>query len=164
MEMNRGVCVVIRKGNRIGLIRTYAHMLLMNGSYLLVMVLPKDVRVMIGKQGVLLFQKGCYAYVGSAFNGLENRIQRHLRSQKKIHWHIDYFLPYTKIVAVFYKESNRKEECMIARMFEKQFIAIQGFGCSDCSCNSHLFYGSLAQICKQAIDFGMKQFCQDANS
>ncbi len=61
----------------------------MKGVYLLVMELPKNTSVMVGKHRLVHFQKGYYVYVGSALNGLEQRIERHLRKQKKIHWHID---------------------------------------------------------------------------
>jgi len=115
----------------------------MKGTYLVVMTLPKDTSVMVGKHGILHFKKGCYAYVGSALNGLEQRIQRHLRTDKKTHWHIDYLLPFTEIVEIFYKENNRREECRIAQDLERNFTGIPGFGCSDCSCKSHLFFGSL---------------------
>ncbi|HWR26982.1 MAG TPA: GIY-YIG nuclease family protein, partial [Candidatus Thermoplasmatota archaeon] len=71
-------------------------------------------------------------------NGLDQRIQRHLRTNKKTHWHIDYLLPSTEIVDIFYKENTRKEECRIAREFERNFTNISGFGCSDCTCKSHL--------------------------
>lgn len=101
---------------------------------------------MVGKYGVIHFKKGYYVYIGSALNGLDQRIQRHLSQNKKIHWHIDYFLPYTKIVHVFYKEGIRKEECKIARLFQKKFMSIPDFGCSDCCCKSHLFRGSLKQF------------------
>jgi Uri superfamily endonuclease len=78
----------------------------MKGNYLLIMTLPKDTSVMVGKQGMLHFTKGCYAYVGSALNGLEQRIQRHLRTDKKTHWHIDYLLPFTEIIEILYKENS----------------------------------------------------------
>jgi Uri superfamily endonuclease len=130
----------------------------MKGTYLLVMKLRKDTSIMIGKHGLVHFQKGCYAYVGSALNGLDQRIQRHLRTKKKTHWHIDYLLPFTVVVDVFYKESTRREECRVARVFERNFTGIPGFGCSDCSCKSHLFYDSSHEISQRALDLQMKIF------
>jgi len=43
-------------------------------------------------------------------NGLENRINRHLRKEKKMHWHIDYLLASenAKIARVFVKENAHK--------------------------------------------------------
>jgi Uri superfamily endonuclease len=136
----------------------------MNGTYLLIMALPKDTSVMVGKHGTLHFKKGCYAYVGSALNGLDQRIQRYLRTDKKAHWHIDYLLPFTEIVEILYKENNRREECSIAQFLERNFGSIPGFGCSDCSCKSHLFYGSSEEITQVAINLQMKSYLLDANS
>jgi len=44
-----------------------------------------------------------------------------------------------KVVNVYFKESNKKEECKIVKTFSK-FTPVIGFGCSDCNCKSHLFY------------------------
>lgn len=132
--------------------------LVMKGTYLLVMKLPKDAKVRIGKRGRRGFKNGYYVYIGSALNGLEKRIQRHLRSEKKTHWHIDYLRPYTEVSDIFYKENTIKEECRIAQVFEEQFDSIPGFGCSDCSCKSHLFYGVSQEIGRLAGALEMKPF------
>ena len=118
----------------------------MRGSYLLIIKLENDNTIPIGKLGELLLKKGFYVYVGSALNGLEQRIQRHLRENKKIHWHIDYLLKYAKIINVFYKENNIREECLIANIFKETLHSICSFGCSDCKCKSHLFYGAYNEI------------------
>lgn len=162
--MNRGLCIVIRGDNGIDLIRTYAHTLPMKGIYLLIMTLPKDTSVRVGKREVIHFKKGCHAYVGSALNGLDQRIQRHLKTNKKIHWHIDYLLPFTEIVEILYKDNNQKEECSIAQFLERNFTSIPGFGCSDCSCRSHLFYGPSNEIIRVARNLKMKSYLLDANS
>ncbi len=69
----------------------------MKGSYILIIQVKKDMKVKIGKLGILSFKRGYYAYVGSAMNGLEGRIRHHLRHNKKMHWHIDYFLSKAEI-------------------------------------------------------------------
>ena len=46
----------------------------MNGSYLIVMALPNDTSVMVGKRRAINFKKGSYAYVGSVLNGLDQRM------------------------------------------------------------------------------------------
>jgi len=129
-------------------------MLFMNnklkGSYLIVIKLEDNKKLKVGKLGKIDFRKGYYVYVGSAMNGLEKRIQRHLRTQKKIHWHIDYFLSQAKIINVFFKLSNNKQECKIAKSLGEKLSAISGFGCSDCTCKAHLFSGSYEDI-KNAI-------------
>ena len=135
----------------------------MRGSYLLVIKLENDNTIPIGKLGEILLKKGFYVYVGSALNGLEQRIQRHLRENKKIHWHIDYLLKYAKVINAFYKENNIREECLIAKIFEGTLHSISGFGCSDCKCKSHLFYREYNEI-KHIIDkLDMKSYSFDAN-
>jgi len=136
---------------------------MMNGAYLLVMELPEHATVRIRKLGRIRFEKGWYVYVGSAMNGLDQRIQRHLRREKKIHWHIDYLLPFTKNISVYFKENNQKEECDIAHNFEKDFSSIPGFGCSDCNCPSHLFSGSSENIIPTARALGMKPYLLHTN-
>lgn len=113
----------------------------MKGSYLLVVKLRRNIVIKTGRLGKIFFKKGFYVYVGSAMNGLEQRIRRHVRGDKKTYWHIDYLLRYGEIEYVFYRESNKKEECDIADKLVRKLSFIPGFGCSDCSCKSHLFYG-----------------------
>lgn len=114
----------------------------MKGSYILVINLEIDKSIQIGKLGNIYFKKGFYTYIGSAQNGLKQRINRHLRSEKKYHWHIDYLLKHAKIEDIYSKESNQNEECIISKKFNEKFLSIPKFGCSDCNCISHLFYGS----------------------
>jgi len=136
----------------------------MRGSYLLVMELKNDEVISVGKLGEINFNKGYYVYTGSALNGLDQRIQRHLRKHKKTHWHIDYFLKQTNIIDAFYKENKTREECIIARKFEKELISVPDFGCSDCTCKSHLFYGSYKEIMNTIDNLEMKQYMINAKS
>jgi Uri superfamily endonuclease len=130
----------------------------MKGTYLLVMELHNDTSILVGNRGMIHFQKGYYIYVGSALNGLDQRIQRHLRNDKKIHWHIDYLLPPAEILTIFYKENTRREECRIARLFARNFRIIPSFGCSDCACISHLFSGEYEELHKIIVTLGMKPY------
>lgn len=118
----------------------------MNGSYLLMMELKENKIILVGKSCKIAFNKGFYVYVGSAMNGLEQRIRRHTRKNKKMHWHIDYFLNFAEVIDVFYKENEIKEECIIAKKLEEKLQPIPRFGCSDCNCKSHLFYGTKKEI------------------
>ncbi len=114
----------------------------MKGTYVLIIENSRDKEIEIGKLGRIGFKRGFYAYVGSALSGLEQRIERHLRREKRLHWHIDYLLtdPDVKVTCTIYKESTKREECEIAARLQMQFEAISGFGCSDCKCESHLFF------------------------
>jgi Uri superfamily endonuclease len=122
------------------------------GVYVLVVSVFKDTRVSIGALGDVFFAKGLYAYVGSAQNGLEKRVRRHLAKTKRKFWHIDYLLDNgaAKVVKAFCKEAGKSEECRIARKLSEKGVAVKNFGCSDCDCISHLFkvkdYGFLREL------------------
>ena len=74
-------------------------------------------------------------------NNLEKRIDRHLKKKKIKRWHIDYLTTRkdVKVEKVFYKESEKKEECKIVKYISKYGIPVINFGSSDCKCKSHLF-------------------------
>ena len=110
----------------------------MKGSYILTMEMSGEKRIMVGKLGMINFNKGYYAYVGSALNGLEGRLKRHLSSEKKLYWHIDYLLEDASIREIFCLDEDK--ECEFARELGKKFKCILKFGSSDCKCDSHLFY------------------------
>ena len=112
----------------------------MKGIYYLIIFLNKSKNIRIGKRKKL-FPKGYYCYVGSALNNLEKRVQRHYSTNKKFHWHIDYFLKYARIVNVIIKR-NSKDECGLSRKIESLGgkVILRGFGSSDCKCETHLYY------------------------
>ena len=96
----------------------------------------------VGALGKLTFEKGLYAYVGSAQANLEQRIKRHLGKEKRLFWHIDHLLNESaaRIVKVLCKQADRIEECKLAKVIGERGESVEGFGCSDCSCKSHLFH------------------------
>jgi Uri superfamily endonuclease len=112
----------------------------MNGVYILVIELPVAAEIHTLRRSFLL-DKGFYAYIGSAMNGLEARIRRHLSPDKKHHWHIDFLLDKSKIRAVVSAQTGERMECKIADHFS-DLESLIGFGSSDCQCRSHLFYAS----------------------
>ena len=114
----------------------------MQGVYILVMELRKNSPMRIGSLGIIDFRKGFYAYTGSAMGGLEQRIKRHLRKEKKLHWHIDYLLQEAEIKEIQIKETDSKQdECKTAfALAQDGGAGIINFGSSDCNCKSHLFY------------------------
>jgi Uri superfamily endonuclease len=113
----------------------------LKGIYVLEIRLDKDIRVNVGALGEVYFKKGMYVYVGSAQNNLEKRVQRHLRKEKTLFWHIDYLLrnEHAKISNVFFKPAKKTGECTVAKELVKNGELVAGFGCSDCICISHLF-------------------------
>jgi Uri superfamily endonuclease len=113
----------------------------LRGIYVLIIQVEKEAELNVGALGALTFKPGLYAYVGSAQANLEQRIKRHLTREKRLFWHIDYLLDNAaaKIVKVLYKEGGKAEECAVARVLSEKGAPVDGFGCSDCSCRSHLF-------------------------
>lgn len=133
----------------------------MKGVYILLLRLNKSFRARIGSLGNIEFSIGHYAYVGSAQNNLEKRIERHLTKNKKKFWHIDYLLSkrFVNILKVFYKKSSRKEECKIAKRLNNIAKPIKNFGCSDCNCTSHLFKIENMKIFEKTIkNINMKSY------
>ena len=117
------------------------------GTYILVIRLQKRKRISIGRLGMFSFRKGYYLYVGSAFGpgGLNARISRHLRQNKKRHWHIDYLTLENTIIDVWFKNHRIRHECEWAKSLEEIPALkrpVSGFGSSDCTCRSHLFFSA----------------------
>ena len=78
------------------------------GIYVLIILVNKNISVNVGALGSVNFERGLYAYVGSAQNNLEKRIERHLRKAKRKFWHIDYLLENSrvKVLKVFCKKAE----------------------------------------------------------
>ena len=123
----------------------------MKGSYILLIELSEEQIITAGSLPARYFPCGCYAYVGSAMGGLEARISRHLKSNKKRYWHIDYLLEKASITGVVLCETDDRAECAIAQALSGQFDSVPGFGCSDCRCRSHLFFTSEENEMKPTI-------------
>ena len=102
--------------------------------------LDRASNIQAGKRGFHL-ESGCYGYVGSALNGLEKRVGRHVSATKKLHWHIDYLLKVAQVIDVICAATTQRKECHLAEVLSRRLPAVDGFGSSDCKCPSHLFYG-----------------------
>lgn len=110
------------------------------GAYILILNLPSEKTLPIGKLGSLRFPAGYYLYVGSAQKNLLQRISRHRRQNKKLFWHIDYFLNYAQFYKAIPIRSSSDIECPLASALQKiSSWQIPGFGSTDCSCSAHLF-------------------------
>ncbi|MEM0351052.1 MAG: GIY-YIG nuclease family protein, partial [Archaeoglobaceae archaeon] len=107
-------------------------------SYVLILKNEEERELEIGKLGKFLFKPGFYYYVGSAKK--MSRIKRHFQKKGR-KWHIDYILDEFEIVgAILFKIP----ECELASKLKLE--KIKGFGCSDCKCESHLFYSKILTI------------------
>jgi len=111
----------------------------MKGSYILLIELPRGQAIAIGSRQTYYFPVGSYAYVGSALGGFKSRLNRHLQ-KKKLRWHIDYLLQKASIGGIVLCDSAKRTECTIARALGQDFDSVPGFGSSDCTCQSHLFF------------------------
>jgi Uri superfamily endonuclease len=105
--------------------------------------IPQTTAVQIGKLGVMRFPRGWYAYVGSAQGpgGVAARVRRHIRREKKLHWHIDYLLAQAEVKEVWGRLSGKRLECLWAKLLRSSQAAAlpcSGFGASDCGCEGHL--------------------------
>jgi Uri superfamily endonuclease len=131
------------------------------GVYSILLQILKDLTLEVGSLGSMSFLEGFYVYTGSAMGsgGISARISRHLRSEKKVFWHIDYLIgtQSIKVFALFSAESKRKLECNVNKSIVSNLDAsiVSGFGSSDCLtvCGGHLLFmrdiGS--QVCLRGI-------------
>ncbi len=111
----------------------------MKGAYLLVVEVCQDTTVNIGSLGAIPFECGTYLYTGSAMGGLEARIRRHFSDEKKVRWHIDHLLCSAELTSSLLFESEERIECSLNSRVEAMCPeGVPGFGCSDCSCSTHL--------------------------
>lgn len=114
------------------------------GTYVLIFRSDALKRIQIGRWGLLGIRPGYHLYVGSAFGsgGVSARVSRHWRKQKSKHWHVDYLREKTSLVSVWYSHSPDRLEHRWAAVLAAMNGAevIKNFGCSDCSCESHLYF------------------------
>ncbi len=115
--------------------------IILKGTYCIIIQLKEKTTIEVGKKGHITFKKGYYVYVGSALNSLKSRLKRHLSSNKKLFWHVDYLLASSnaKIIDIVFAVDEGKWECHLASKIANKGDPILGFGCSDCKCSSHLF-------------------------
>ncbi len=117
----------------------------MKGIYVLILRMNETKDIRIGKLGRLHFRRGYYSYVGSAQgSGGFKRVTRHFsvahgrNTTRK--WHIDYLLPHSVVICAVFSPTDEALECVVAKLVGEYSKALHGFGCSDCSCESHLFF------------------------
>lgn len=110
-------------------------------GYLLILRNPRRCQVRVGARGLLDFPAGYYLYVGSGGINPLRRVQRHLRPDKAVHWHIDYLTTgrgRMKPVDAYLQPG--RDECELARRLSGDLAVVAGFGASDCRCAGHLFH------------------------
>ncbi len=121
------------------------------GTYVLIIHVPRERELKIGRLGSKRVPEGYYLYTGSAMGrgaqSLTGRISRHLSRDKRKRWHIDFLLGEedVRVIDVLAIQSTTDGECKVNRYLKKRLeaeIKIFGFGSSDCrrGCGSHLLY------------------------
>lgn len=131
----------------------------MKGVYVLILRLKESKDIRVGKLGRLHFRRGYYSYVGSAQgSGGEKRIKRHFNVARGKNttrkWHIDFLLPHSEVICAVFSPTVDDLECVVAKLLGKYSEALPAFGCSDCTCESHLFFtggnimGEASGICE----------------
>jgi Uri superfamily endonuclease len=127
-------------------------------SYQLYFRLESKADIRVGRFGRYIFLPGSYVYTGSAIRNLKTRVIRHISTQKKLHWHIDYLLSargirLSKIVL------SGMDECELNRR-TRGVIAVPGFGATDCvaGCGSHLKLIDELKNCSVKRDRRQKPF------
>ncbi|HJJ48792.1 MAG TPA: GIY-YIG nuclease family protein [Methanocorpusculum sp.] len=113
------------------------------GIYALILRCPAEVSVRIGALGEKSFAAGWYIYVGSALgSGGLDRVCRHIRFYRERYrrpkWHIDYLMERIELTSVIYAATEERLECVLSRAVGGE--GIEGFGCSDCACGTHLYF------------------------
>lgn len=112
------------------------------GAYLLIMETSDPVPLEIHTLATAALPAGRYAYVGNACGpgGIRARVIRHLRADKKRHWHIDHLTAAVAPIEVI-AFPGRNECDILAEILARPgaSIPVPGFGSSDCyNCPAHL--------------------------
>ena len=118
-----------------------------SGIYILELYAAKDFQIRVKKFEGFIIPKGYHYYIGSAQKNLIQRLERHYRKEKNIHWHIDHLTSTKNITLskayVIYDAPKDLEE-KVANDFPHNFggeIILKGFGNSDTNGSiTHLFY------------------------
>jgi Uri superfamily endonuclease len=108
--------------------------------YVVLTYVPRRTMVPVGSLGPVAFERGWYAYVGSAARARRARVARHLATGKPLRWHADY------LFAVFparraWLVDGASGECELADALAALPGASRrprGFGAGDCRCAGHL--------------------------
>jgi Uri superfamily endonuclease len=101
--------------------------------------------IRIGALGEIAFRSGWHIYIGSALgSGGLKRLMRHISMasshDRKPKWHVDYLLtsPFFSLDYTVHGVTGDRLECRLA--YTLNASGVPAFGCSDCSCTSHLLY------------------------
>jgi histidyl-tRNA synthetase len=107
------------------------------GAYLLLIELAAPIALVRPTRAIL--QPGRYLYAGSAYGpgGLNARISRHMRCDKRKGWHVDQLTTSAAVLGAWVLPHGN--ECDLIEQQPELPVPIVRFGNSDCRrCRSHL--------------------------
>jgi Uri superfamily endonuclease len=119
----------------------------MKGTYTIIVRCKDPSYSTFGKLGRARLRRGYYLYTGSALGrgaaSLERRIERHMRVQKKLRWHVDYLTsrPDCNVTGAVYVISDGRLECKVNSSLSKELNVspvLLKIGATDCKCDGHL--------------------------
>lgn len=131
------------------------------GTYTLLVNVAEDTTQGVGALGEHTFEQGWYAYVGSALGpGGFARVERHRElaagERDTRHWHIDYLLTATPAsLGEVVRTTGIDAECAIADAITGD--AVPEFGCSDCGCESHLYFHPERSVLRRSVEDAHKR-------
>jgi len=110
-----------------------------NHLYVVATWVPRRTTIAVGSLGPVTFDRGWYAYVGSARRGRDARVARHRRADKPLRWHADYlFARFPGRLA--WLIDGQLSECELAGALARLPGAARRpprFGAGDCRCAGH---------------------------
>ena len=115
------------------------------GTYALFLSLEEELHTEVGTLGPCTFPRGVHVYAGSAMGGLRARLARHVRREKRVHWHVDMLTtaPGCRVLGAVVFTSTVLGECDIVASLEgveDAEVRPLHFGASDHGCRGHLVW------------------------
>lgn len=116
-----------------------------SGTYALFIDLEREVQMQVGALGLCTFPRGTHVYAGSAMRGLRTRLARHVRREKRVHWHVDRLTTAggCQVLGAVVFTSPVHLECDIVGYLEEvkgAEVRPPRFGASDHVCQGHLIW------------------------
>ncbi len=124
-----------------------------SGAYALLIGLDAPLRVRAGPRRATL-APGLYVYCGSARGpgGLAARLARHMRRDRRAHWHVDQLTGVGEVLGAWVFPG--RGECEVSDDLAEWPTPLDGFGSSDCPrCRAHLRFWP--PDTKQPLDWGL---------
>jgi Uri superfamily endonuclease len=132
-------------------------------TYLLIIQGKVACRLQVGALGEVSLEPGWYLYVGSASRNLEARLRRHLRTEKRRRWHIDYLLTGAACEITEIWVGEGMAECRLAaHLLGRPEVTIprSRLGAGDCRCPAHFFqyHQDLDKLQQHLLSMGLTPY------